>query len=224
MVIFLYGFTSPRNSIKKVHKINVEFEQGDNLFMNYEMVNKLLIQNNKEVKNLAKSVIDLHNLESYVLSHPMVENAAIYLTVDGTLKTKVKQRKPIGRVNTLSESYYIDIQGVKMPLSKNYSARVPLITGDINDNDIDDIFKLTKEIYKNDFFKKQIVGLSKYDENKYILTTRTGDHKIELGNVNDLKQKFKNLKAFYNKTLYDKTIQKYQIINLEFNNQVVCTK
>src|SRR3990167_2209991 len=98
LVVFLYGFSNLKNRTQKVADISIEFEQGDNLFMDYQMVNKLLIQNGGTVKNLTKSVIDLHNLEAKIRSHPMVESASVFLTVDGFLKAKIRQRTPIARV------------------------------------------------------------------------------------------------------------------------------
>ena len=222
-LVFLFGFSNYRNETKTVTS-EVIFEQGDNLFMSYEMVNKLLIQNQKHVKNQAKSLINLSSLEKQVLAHPMVENATTFLTIDGQLKTSVKQRTPIGRVRTNSESYYIDRQGQKMPLSSNYSARVPIITGLLVTENMEDIYRLLTYIKRDEFLKKQIVGIDKSAENDFLLLTRIGDHKINLGAIEDLEVKFKNLKAFYNHTMTDKTIENYKIINLKYNNQVVCTK
>lgn len=222
-LVFLFGFSNYRNETKTVTS-EVIFEQGDNLFMSYEMVNKLLIQNQKHVKNQAKSLINLSSLEKQVLAHPMVENATTFLTIDGQLKTSVKQRTPIGRVRTNSESYYIDRQGQKMPLSSNYSARVPIITGLLVTENMEDIYRLLTYIKRDEFLKKQIVGIDKSAENDFLLLTRIGDHKINLGGIEDLEVKFKNLKAFYNHTMTDKTIENYKIINLKYNNQVVCTK
>ena len=88
LVAFLFGFSNQRNSHQNVNEIDIKFEEGDNLFMDYEMVNKLLIQNSKPVKNQAKSLIDLNGLEKQVLAHPMVENASIFLTVMANLKLK----------------------------------------------------------------------------------------------------------------------------------------
>ena len=147
LLVFLYGFSHHKNSEKKVRAIDVEFEEGNNLFMNYEMVNKLLIQNGKTVKNQAKSVIDLHKLEAHVLAHPMVEDASIFLTVDGLLKSKIKQRTPIARVITDNESYYVDKQGKTMPLSANYSARVMLISGNVNKENSKEIHLLVIYIF-----------------------------------------------------------------------------
>ena len=223
-VLFLFGFSNYRNQHKKIAIIDVQFENGDNLFMSYEMVNKLLIQNGSSVVNQAKSLIDLNSLEKQVLAHPMVESAVTYITVEGALKTSVKQRSPIGRINSESESYYIDRLGEEMPLSENYSARVPIITGISRGDRLDNLFVLLSFIRADEFLQKQIVGIQKMDNEQYVLMTRIGEHIIELGEVKNLQLKFKNLKAFYNYTMANKTIEKYNKINLIYNNQVVCTK
>lgn len=224
LVVFLYGFSHQKNDIKKVREIAIEFEEGNNLFMNYQMVNKLLIQNGATVKNQAKSVIDLHLLEKKVLSHPMVEDAAIFLTVDGLLKIKIKQRTPIARVLSNTKSYYIDKQAKIMPLSANYSARVLLVFGNIKEEDIEEIYLLVTTILEDEFLRKQVISIQKTPKNEYVLDTRVGGQKIILGKTEDLKQKFKNLTSFFSKTMADKTIDNYSVINLKYNNQVVCTK
>ncbi len=224
LVIFLYGFSYQKNNAIKVKDVLVEFEAGKNLFMNYQMVNKLLIQNGATVKNQAKSVINLQLLENNVLSHPMVEDAAIYLTVDGLLKADIKQRTPIARVLSETGSYYIDKQAKKMPLSENHSARVMLVSGGINEVDIKKIHFLVTTILNDNFFEKQIIGIQKKSNNEFVLSTRIGDQKIFLGKIEDLDQKLKNLKSFYSKTMADKSIDNYISINLKYSNQVVCTK
>ncbi len=222
--MFLYGFSHQKNAVKKVREIAIEFEEGNNLFMNYEMVNKLLIQNGTTVKNQAKSVIDLHLLEEKVLSHPMVEDAAIFLTVDGLLKTTIKQRTPIARVLSNKSSYYIDKQAKIMPLSVNHSARVLLVFGAIKEADINEIHFLVTTILKDEFLKKQLISIQKMPKNEFVLNTRVGGQKIYLGKIGDLNQKFMNLKSFFSKTMADETIENYSTINLKYNNQVVCTK
>jgi len=224
LIGFLYGFSNHKNNTIKVKEVVVEFERGNNLFMNYEMVNKLLIQNGETVRNQEKSVIDLHKLESNVLSHPMVENAAIFLTVDGSLKAKVKQRTPIARVVSGNESYYIDRQAKRMPLSVNHSERVLVVFGNAKEEKFNEIHLLVTTILKDDFLKKQIIGVELAPNNEYILETRVGEQKIIVGNIDHLNEKFKNLKSFYNKTMLDSTINNYSSINLKYHKQVVCTK
>ena len=224
IVLFLFGFANHKNEARKIRDVQIQFQQGENLFMDYEMVNKLLIQKAGQLKNKSKSLIDLNGLEKQVLTHPMVEHAATYITVDGLLRVSIQQRTPIGRINTNTESYYIDRQGEMMPLSKNYSARVPIITGFSPSENTEDLFKLLTHILNDDFLKKQIVGIHKRSENDFVLKTRMGNHEIELGEVSDLATKFKKLKTFYNYSIPNNTIEKYKNINLEYNNQVVCTK
>lgn len=222
--MFLVGFTHEKNKVKTVHDISIEFEEGNTLFMDYEMVNKMLIQNGKSVENEPKTVIDLHKLEKNVLSHPMVESASVFLTIDGLLKTKIKQRTPIARVISGTKSYYIDRQAKTMPLSSNHSARVLLVSGDVNEDDNNEVHVLVTEILKDKFLKKQIIGVRKMWNKEFILITRVGDQKIEFGNLDNLNLKLKNLRSFFAKTMADQSIDNYTSINLKYNNQVVCTK
>ncbi|MCI2230183.1 cell division protein FtsQ [Polaribacter sp. MSW13] len=221
---FLYGFSSKRNFNKKVTNIVVEFEAGDNNFLSHSMVNKLLIQNNETIQNQAKSVINLYGLENNVLKNPYVEKASVFLTVDGTVKAIVKQRTPIARILNEKGSYYIDKQGVKVPLSDNHSARVLLVFGINNDKEINQIKPLISAILQDDFLKKEIVSVQKFGEDEYQFSVRSGGYKINFGKLTELDIKFKKLKAFYNKTFEDKTIQNYKTINLKYHNQVVCAK
>ena len=224
LVAFLYSFSYTKNIEKLVSDVTVEFAEGNNLFMDYQMVNKLLIQNGMSVKNQPKSVIDLQRLEANVRQHPMVESVAVYLTVDGLLKTKIRQRTPIARIEANNQSYYIDSQAKIMPLSVNHSARVMLVSGDIDEKDNEEIHELATAILERDFLKKQIIGIQKTSRDEYILNSRIGDQKISLGKIDNLKQKFKNLESFFNKTMKDNSIDNYVTINLKFDNQVVCTK
>ena len=212
IVVFLYAFTGQRNSKKTVVATGIEFSNGDNLFLSHAMVNKLLIQKEGPLKNKAKSLINLHNLESDVCSNPLVESAVIYMTIGGSLKAVVTQRTPVARVQTREQVYYLDRQGLKMPLSPNYSASVLLVSGAVTDRDLPAVFQLVVKIRKDSFLKKNIVGIEKKSE------------QIQLGDIVNLNQKFKKLEAFYNKAILDKEIEIYKTIDLKYNNQVVCTK
>lgn len=223
-VFFLYGFSSDRNKRKKVKAIQVQFEEGDNHFLTHESVNKLLIQNNDSVKNQPKSSVDLHCLEEVVSSNPYVEKANVFLTLQGVLKTQVKQRKPIARIVSNTESFYVDAFGVKIPLSTNFSARVPLVQGVKSNEDIKELTQLVMFISKNDFLKKEIIGIQKNKFNEYAFKVRSGEYVIDFGKFKNIGVKFKKLKAFYNVSLADGTIKNYKNISIKYHNQVVCTK
>jgi len=221
---FLYSFSNIRNAKKKVENIQVKFESGDNLFLTHSMVNKLLIQNDTTVQNQAKSVIDLYRLEKEVLKNPYIEEASLFITIDGTLNSLIKQRTPIARVITGDKPYYLDSQGVEVPLSENYSARVPLITGVKKDQNLGEVYLLLQKIIADSFLKKEIIGIHINNSEECLLTVRSGNYKIEFGELKEMDQKFRKLKAFYNKTFLDSTIHKYKTINIKYHNQVVGVK
>ena len=221
---FLYSFSSGRNLQKKVTDVKIEFSGENTNFLTISMVDKLLIQNTKTVRNLRKSVIDLYGLEDQVNKHPYVAESSVFLDINGTIKTIVKQRAPIARVLHDDTSYYIDKQGVKIPLSPVHSARVLLISGVDKSEDLKEIVALVTTILDDDFLKKEIVGIHKLDNDEYQFSVRSGNYKIDFGQLVNIDIKFKKLKAFYNKAFLDKTIHEYKTINVKFHNQVVCTK
>ncbi|MEN1786282.1 MAG: hypothetical protein AAGF77_14260, partial [Bacteroidota bacterium] len=53
---------------------------------------------------------------------------------------------------------------------------------------------------------------------------RSVDFLLQLGHAENLTQKFNNFNAFYAKALKDETLNAYEKVSLEFDNQVVCTK
>ena len=72
-------------------------------------------------------------MEERLLKNQMIQRAEVYITVDGILGAKIKQRTPIARVIDKLD-YYLDTEGEKMPLSSVYTARVPIITGAVEEH------------------------------------------------------------------------------------------
>ena len=153
----------------------------------------------------------------------MVKNAEVYLTVNGEIRANVKQRKPIARVST-NASYYIDDEGSFMPLSSNYTARVPLVKGYVEKNKLNNIFLIAKKIFNDKFLKTHIVEIYQKQDETILLKMRMLDFEIVVGDLKMLDKKINNLKAFYQKAKKDKSLNKYSKVNLQFENQVVCTK
>ncbi len=226
-IIFLYGFAAHRNSKKESEEINVIFENGENLFVSYETVNKLLIQNLEVYSNQSKENINLNTLEGFLQRNKMIENAEIFLTLSGELGAIITQRTPVLRVANKTETYYYDKLGAKMPLSKNYSARVPITTDTISGKDGFDMISLSNTIRNDEFLKKQIIGIDRIKgvkKDQFELKTRVGDQKIIFGDLSRMEEKIAKLKVFYQKIMLDSTITDYKTINLKFYNQIVCEK
>ncbi len=219
----LYGFADYRSKAKKIDDISIKFLGDNNLYLNEALVNKLLIQKCGSLKNRRKEQVVLNTVETVIKSNPMVKNAQVYLSIEGELISKIVQRKPIGRVEGISK-FYLDDTGKRMPLSKQHSARVPIITGKITGKSLEDAYVILEFINEDDFLRKNVIGIHIEDEGKYQLKLRIENFVVNLGGIENLDEKFKNFMAFYVKAAKDKTLNKYAKVSLEFENQVVCTK
>lgn len=222
-VVGLYAFSNVRSEARNVAEINIEFVGDQNLYITEAMVNKLLIQNYGSLTNVPKEKLVLNKIEKVIEANKMVKKAQVYLSVDGNLVAKIIQRKPIGRIEG-QEKFYLDDEGKRMPFSMNHSARVPIITGEITGKSLEDVYEILKYINADQFLRKNVVGIHVEDVNKYQLRFRIEQFVVNLGGVDSLEDKFNNFKAFYTKANRDKTLDNYNLVSLEFNNQVVCTK
>jgi cell division protein FtsQ len=223
LVVFLYAFSSARNSKRLVSQPNIQFIGNKNLFITQEAVSKLLIQNQQGVTNVPKETLDLNGLESTLNKNPIIEFAEVYVNVEGKLTAKVKQKTPIARVLG-NNSYYIDSNGGVMPLSKNYTERVPFVTGFVKKNNLDIVYKVADYVLKDEFLKQNVIEIHQNKNNSIDLKLRQTKFVVHLGQIKQLEKKISNLKAFYIKATKDKVLDKYSKVNLQFGNQVVCTK
>lgn len=224
LVIFLFSFTSNRNANRKLTKSVVVFV-GDNApFVKQETVNKLLIENRKEAQSIHKDKLDLNKLEKALNANAMIEKSDVFVSIDGVLKAIVKQKTPIARVFDGDDSFYIDYEGNKMPLSSNFTARVPLVSGEINKNNKEDLAELFRIIYGDEFLKKNIIGIQIMPNGSLKMLNRNFNYQIDFGRAINVKAKFNNYKAFFQKAVLDSSLYKYNKIDLRFTQQVVCTK
>jgi len=223
LVVTLFAFSSSKNSIRKVTEPSIYFQGDDNLFITHETVSKLLIQKKEGLKNVPKETLDLNILETALNSNPMIKSAQVYMSVNGELKVDIEQKKPIARVST-NATYYIDNQGTYMPLSSNHSARVPLVTGLVEKNNLNNVFIMASKIQNDEFLKKNVVEIHQNENKTIYLKLRQCSFTVQMGNINHLDKKINNLKAFYKQSLKEETLNNYISINLQFDNQVVCTK
>lgn len=223
LVAFLFAFSSIRNSERTVGAPLIQFVGDDNLFITQATVSKLLIQNQESVTNKPKDIIDLNALETALNSNPMIKQAQVFMSVDGLITANIEQKKPIARVST-NASYYIDDGGSYMPLSTNFSARVPLVTGTIEKNNLSNVFTVAKKVRADEFLRKHVIEIHQNENQSIDLRLRDVDFKVHLGHLNLLEKKISNLKAFYLKAKKDNALNSYSVVNLKFDKQVICTK
>jgi len=221
LITFMFAFTEKRNQQRKIHQVQVEFIEEQNPYINELAVNKLLIQNPEQVTNVGKEILVLNKVEGALDAHKMVEDSDVYLTVNGKLRARIKQRTPIARVNAITP-FYVDFTGEMMPLSTNYSAHVPLVNN-VSEQEISEVYPLLRKIQKDEFLKKHVVSVSRGINGNYELDLRVYNFKVLFGKIEEIENKVKNFKAFYQKAFKDHTLNTYKKVSLQFDNQIVCT-
>jgi len=224
IIVFIYGFSMQRNEQKKITEIKVELAQENENLLSQMMVNKLLIENFNPSKKVQKKAINLNTLEKHLNKHPMIEESNVYLNVKGELIAKVFEKMPLARVLVENETRYIDKNGDLIPLSKNYSARVPIVLGSLKRIRKPMFLELLQKIENDQFFKESITTLEINNKNQVYLYQRGHDYLIVFGQPTNINIKLNNLKVFYQYNSKNQNLNNYKIINLAFTKQVIGTK
>lgn len=224
VVIVLFSFTSHRNGERKLKKSTVVFVGENAIFVKPETVNKLLIENKRDASSIKKEGLDLNKIEKVLNTQEMIEKSDVFVSIDGVLKAVVKQKTPIARIMNGNESFYIDYEGGKMPLSDNFTARVPLVSGNLNKENNEELAILFRMIYDDAFLKKNIIGIEIMPNGSLKMLNRNFNYEIDFGRTINVERKFNNYKAFFQKAALDSSLYKYSKIDLRFTEQVVCTK
>ena len=191
--------------------------------------------------------INISLLEKIINTNPFIYDAEVFSTIDGKLNIEVKQRIPVLRViNYNNESFYVDKEGIFMPPSEKFTARVPVANGFIFDMEsekkvrvynynesidtsvskskIEQLFHIISYTNQSDFWNAAVEQLYINADGDIEMIPRVGNHTVILGDDKFLEEKFKRLFVFYCEGLNKKGWDKYSTINLKYKDQVVCTK
>jgi len=122
------------------------------------------------------------------------------------------------------EDNYIDDQGGFMPLSTNYTARVPMVTGNVDKKNLYKIYKVAKKVQEDTFLKKHVTVINQNSDSTFSLRLRQCNFDVYIGKLKQLDKKINNLKVFYKKATKENVMSKYKLVNLQFDSQVICTK
>ena len=174
-------------------------------------------------------------IESEIESNPYVKKAQVYSTLEGALNVEVEQRKPLFRVfKQQSKGFYVDEEGMKMPLSPVYSARVPILRGAVVENyegndtmrtkALKDAFEILSTISRSDFWSSQIEELHYSLEGEFTLIPKVGEQRILFGKAEEIEEKLHKLRLFYKHAMPRVGWTTYKVINLKYSGQIVCEK
>ena len=209
---------------------------GNQYFIDKEEVDHILKIHKHQLVGRNMESINLHDLEKRLKANPFIGSAKVYADMDGVIKVEISQRQPVMRVmNQAGQDFYIDQNGLKIPMSSNFTAKVLVANGYIDEvyggkldtlhTDIaKQLYKTIQFINKDTLWKAQIAQLYVNTNHEIELIPRVGTNRILLGNADSLENKFHNLLVFYKQALPQVGWDRYKIINIKFANQVVGVK
>ncbi|HWW42606.1 cell division protein FtsQ [Pedobacter sp.] len=234
-VVVLMSFVGVKKHTVKCTNVKILIPGADN-FIEREEIDAILKQSQGTLIGRKLEGINLNDIEQKIKSNPYIAFAKIYADMDGVIHIEIKQRQPILRViNAGSQDFYIDRNGLKMPVSANFTANVLAANGNISEpfgGRLDTLkTQLAQDLYKTALFIKsdtlwdaQIEQIF-VDEKKDIeLVPRVGNQRIILGNADSLEVKMRNLLTFYKKAMPKVGWDTYKTINIKYTNQIVCER
>jgi cell division protein FtsQ len=209
---------------------------GNQYFIDRDEVDDILQIHSHALIGHRMETINIHDLQNKLKGNPFIEYAKVYIDMDGIINIEISQRQPILRVmNRFDQDFYVDQHGLKMPLSANFTARVLVANGYIDElfaNRVDtlhtaiamELFKTVDFIRKDSLWDAQIAQIYVNKDHEIELIPRVGNNRILLGNADSLDIKFHNLLVFYKKALPRVGWDAYKMINIKYANQVIGIK
>lgn len=222
--------------------INISIDDSsDYQFVSKRGISNLIAQNNTKVLGKAIKDLSISEIENRIAQLRELKEAEVYTTIDGILHVSVDQRNPVMRVIADGGDFFIDEEGVVIRRKGLYNPRLHIIGGNINitsamlngvsvldtsikNTILKDVFHLINYINSDNFWSAQIDQIYVDNDDEFDLYPRLGNNIVHLGTIEDLEGKLRNLETFYKDVLPEVGWNKYELINLEFKDQIVCRK
>ena len=142
----------------------------------------------------------------------------------GYFHVEITQRKPVLRIMS-GEGYYVDEDGKIMPLSRKYTSRVVVATGNISRKfACNGLYPFIMTLRNDEFWDALVEQIVVEKGNEVVLIPKVGNFRIVLGTLDDMNEKLENLRLFLREGIVLKGWNVYKEINLKFKNQIVCVK
>ena len=194
-------------------------------FISERDVEDILAKNKIFAQGESIDKLDLGLIETRLKESPYIERAKCYFSGNGNLCIKVFPQHPILRIMSHENgNYYLDREGLTMPAG-DINMNLCVATGSISkDFASKKLLPLAQFIHDDPFWKEQIVQINVTPKGEIELFPRVGEHKILLGGMEDYEKKLHKMRIFYKNGLPRVGWNRYKIINLAFDGQIVCIR
>lgn len=183
------------------------------------------------IKGRSLKSFDLKKMEEKLAKNSWISEAELFFDNSQVLQVKIKERQPIARVFTSAgNSFYIDSNLMRLPLSEKLSARLPVFTGFPSEKEkltkedrqlLSNIKTLSNYILPNSFWMAQVAQIDITASRNFEIVPTIGNHIIEFGDGTDCDKKFRRLLLFYQQVISKIGFNAYERIKVQYAGQVV---
>jgi cell division protein FtsQ len=194
-------------------------------FVKRKDIEKQLEENNIHPEGKKIDYYFTHRIEEVIKTMNYVKRVECYRTNKGDVVIRIWQRQPVVRIITPFDSYYIDQDREKMPISKNFTVMLPIVSGNFTERYAkNELFDFVSYISNDAFWNAQIEQIYVKENKKIELVPKVGLYTITLGKLENYEDKLKKLYLFYKTYPQFTLIDTYSNINIEYNKLLYATK
>lgn len=231
-LVITLAFTSNESKDVACRGIEITFEPNDVIKLNEKEITRLVKSADDQLVGKNLEMVNAELIEKEVEKHQAILKAEVYKVVAkdsmsyaGILGVKVKHREPAVRIISSTGNYYLDKNGVKIPVSANYAADVLVATGYFSEQFAKEkLLPFVLFLQKDEFWKAQAEQVHVERDGNIIITPLVGSHLVELGTLDNYPEKLRNMRQFYKQVMANNNWNKYEKISLKYKNQVIAKK
>ncbi len=237
IILILLGVVNRYQATRTCTELNITFISNEkDAFLNKEEIEKIIEDGyGNKIIGVNMGSIDLKRVETVIGASPYISDAQVSKSFGGKLNISIKLREPIARIlNTDGTSVYLDKDGIKFPAANRHSSNVPLIRGALYENLqprdsfhcelVKNAIPVIKYLDTEKFWKSQISEIYLTQSNEIIFYPQVGNIYIEFGEPKRIKEKFEDMKRFYDQVIKLVGWSKYKGFSVKFRGQVVAKK
>lgn len=224
-LIFAFCRLSLDEDRRICHGLEIIIEDSTSNFVDREFVESIILQTKCPINDCYIKDIDVQTIEDSIRNSPYIDSVLCHYTSTNILCIRVIPRKPVLHIMSSSgENYYMDINGNDMP-TNIFLQDLCLATGNITkDYAKEHLIHIADYINNTPPWNKEIQQIYVKDPKHIEFIPSTGNHTVIIGEPIDIEDKLNRLQNFYQQGLNKTGWNKYSTINLNYANQIVCTK
>lgn len=220
-------FLNQRHERRTIRDLVVTVNQPEDMVLLQKEEIEQWLQEEREAPIVGQplSAVNLHAIEEQIESREFVKRAEVYVSINGVLNIQVNQDRVIARLVGNREGYVAD-DGSLLPLKPGKTVRVPLVSGYPEGADTlqwgSQFLNLLQFIDADPFWKAQVAQMEVTSNREIILYPQIGKQYVEMGLPENIEEKFSKLKIVYTRILPRKGWNRYNRVNINFKDQIVC--